>query len=136
LLVGDEREADPGRPTKQAWSEQRSKGEEEVHESLAVEFLRQGNLVTNARGRESPPVPDRETAAGEPEPEGGGADDRRELGQMEEMSKELVRVRETWVLEEANDPRLAPPVWMCSPYEGERVCMSRGLPPVRRGCPR
>ena len=53
----------------------------------------------------------------EPEPEGCGADDRSKLGEMDQMGKEPVRVRETWVLEEANEPRLAPLVMkVCSPY--------------------
>jgi len=110
LLVGEEGEADPGCPTETARAEKRPEGEEEVHKSLAIEFFRQGDLEANARRSESPPVPDRETAADEPEPEGCGADDPSKLGEMDQMGKEPVRVRETWVLEEANEPRLAPSV--------------------------
>jgi hypothetical protein len=48
LLLGDEREPDPGRSAKKPRTEQRPKGEEEVHERRAVKLLRQGDLVANA----------------------------------------------------------------------------------------
>jgi hypothetical protein len=112
--VGNEGEADPRRPTEDAGPEQRPEGEEEVRKSRVVEFLRQRDLVANARGRESPPVTDREAAADEPEPDGRAADDRRELDKVNEMGEEPVSAGETWVLEEANEPGLAVLVmWVC-----------------------
>jgi len=83
---------------------------------LAVEFFRQGDIEAGARGGESTPIPNRENVADEPEREGCGADNRRELDKVDEIREEPVGAREMWVLEEANEPGLAPLVmWMCSP---------------------
>src|SRR5207244_12923683 len=91
-------------------------------------------LVANARGCESPPVPSCEASAEEPERDGRAADDRREFDKVDEMGEEPVSVRETWVLEEANEPGLVPLVMcVCPPYYGEHVCVSRGRPPICRG---
>jgi hypothetical protein len=114
--VGGKSEADPRCPTEDPGPEQRPEGEEEVNESLAVEFLRQGDLVANARGRESPAIPDREAAADEPERDAHGANDRRDLDDVDEVGEEPVSVRKTKVLEEANKPGLATPVlWVRPP---------------------
>jgi len=93
LLASDEGEANPGRVTEEAWAEKRAEREEEVHQRLAIELLRKGDLETHARRGESPPVPDCEPAGDEPESEGPHTDDCREFGEVDDMRKEPMRVR-------------------------------------------